>query len=125
MATLSTRKVGDIAKMFGNTTSEKTTTTTGRQQTARKTARTEDDHGAPQCVPKEFVRNFKNICDNLDKKDDSYDMLGRQPPVSFVSLMSNTMHEPLPDDVPAVHPACTTSSKGNKPKINSGLVQIF
>ena len=119
MATLSPRKVGDIAKMFGNTTAEKTAPTTGRQQTARKTARTEDDHGAPQCVPKEVKKNFKNISDNIDKKYDSYEMLGRQPPVSFVPLPSNTMHEPLPDDVPAVHPACTTSSKENKPKINS------
>ena len=120
MATLSTRKVGDLAKMFGNTTSEKTAPTTGRQQTARKIARTEDDHGAPQCVPKEeFVKNFKNISDNSDKQYDSYELFGRQPPVRFDSLPSNNMREALPDDVPVVHPACTTSSNENLPKSNS------
>ena len=124
MSTHSTRKVGDLARMFGTRTAEKTTTTPGRQPAVRKTTRKttrieEDDHGTPQCVPKEVKGSFENICDNLDKKDVSYCMLGRQPPVNFVSLMNSEMHEPLPDDVPVVHPACTTSSNENLPKNNS------
>ena len=44
---------------------------------------------------------------------------GRQPPVNFVSVPSIKMHEPLPDDVPAVLPACTTSTRENEPKIET------
>ena len=42
---------------------------------------------------------------------------GRQPPVTFESTPSINMHEPLPDDVPAVLPACTTFTGENEPKI--------
>ena len=65
MTTHSARRVGDLAK-----TDEKTTPTPGRQPATKKTIRTEeDDCGTPECVPKVVKGSFKNICDNLDKKD--------------------------------------------------------
>ena len=66
-----------------------------------------------------YIICFKNISDNNDEQYDSYELFGRQPPVRFDSLPCNMMHEPLPDDVPVVHPACTTSSNENLPKNNS------
>ena len=107
VTTLSARRVGDLARMFGTKTDEKTTPIPGRwpatKKTTRKTTRTdEDDRGTPQCVPKVVKKSFTNISDNLDKKDVLFSDFGRQPPVVFVSLPNSNMHEPLPDDVPAV-----------------------
>ena len=97
--------------MFGTTADVKTTKKPGRwpatRKTAGKTARIldeEDDLGTTQGVPKivESDFDFKNNCDNHDQSYVMFSDFGRQPPVTFVSAPSINMHEPLPDDVPAV-----------------------
>ena len=74
----------------------------------------------PHRVSQKRVENnfdFKNICDNHDQIKVMFSDFGRQPPVTFESTPSINMHEPLPDDVPAVLPACTTFTSENEPKI--------
>ena len=120
--TQSARRVGDLARMFGNKKDVKTTPTPGRwpatRKTTKKTARTdEDDGGTPQCVPKLVEHSFKNISEKVDKNSVLFSEIGRQPPVDFVSLPNSKLHEPLPDDVPAVQPTCATSTSENEPKI--------
>ena len=128
VATLSDRRVEDIVKMFGTTADVKTTKKPGRWPATRKTAENtarildeEDDLGTTQGVPKivnsEF--DFKNICDRHDKICVEFSDFGRQPPVTFVSAPTINLHEPLPDDVPAVQPTCTTSEIENEPKIKT------